>query len=70
MNVELLTTAEVAEIAGVDVGTVNRWAREGRLSVVRQLPGIRGARVFDGGEVRKLLDAAPVSRRLPAKAAS
>ncbi len=42
----LLTTAQVAELTGWSVTSINRWASDGRLPS-RKLPGRTGARMFD-----------------------
>lgn len=52
-NVELLTTAEVAAMLGVDVRTVARWVNAGRIAVEVQGPGLRGARLFSPIEVAR-----------------
>ncbi|MEV8636482.1 BldC family transcriptional regulator [Streptosporangium sp. NPDC051023] len=49
----LLTPAEVARMFRVDPKTVNRWAREGRLTSTRT-PG--GQRRYRKGEVQALLN--------------
>lgn len=46
MHTDLIPTAEAAEIVGVSVTTVNRWADSGRLRTAAQAPGPRGARLF------------------------
>lgn len=48
---DLLTTADVAQILGVNVRTVNRMADDGRLRVAVKLPGLRGPRLFDRADV-------------------
>jgi predicted site-specific integrase-resolvase len=48
----LMTSAEVAELFRVDVGTVGRWRREGRLMPV-PTPG--GRPRYDAAMVRALL---------------
>lgn len=60
-NLELLTTAEVAEMLDVDVRTVSRWVNAGRLSPAVQAPGLRGARLFHPTDVARL--AASLARR-------
>lgn len=47
----LLTTAEVADLFGVDSGTVIRWGRSGRLPSIRT-PG--GRRRYRASEVIQL----------------
>lgn len=51
---ELITSAEAAQALGVSAQTVSRWAVEGRLATAKQLPGVRGARLFHRGDVAKL----------------
>ena len=41
-----LTSAEVAQVFGVSVTTVNNWARAGRLRPIVKGPGVRGANHF------------------------
>lgn len=53
----LATTAEVAELLGVSVATVNRRADKGLLPVVAKAPGVRGARLFDRAAVEALANA-------------
>lgn len=50
---QLITTADVAAIAGVDVATVNRWATAGALKVEATAKG----RVYRVGVVRRFLAA-------------
>jgi DNA-binding transcriptional MerR regulator len=54
-NQRLLTTAEVAERAEVDVRTVARWANAGRLKPSVQFPGLRGPRMFDADDVERFI---------------
>lgn len=42
----LLTTKEAADLLGVSVATINRWADKGDLTVAAKAPGLRGARLF------------------------
>lgn len=46
-----MTTAQVAEYLRVSVPTVNRLAAAGSLRTLAQLPGVRGARVYDRTDV-------------------
>lgn len=48
----LLTEAEVAAVFGVDVTTVRRWAKAGKLTPIRMLTG--GCR-FAESEIRSLI---------------
>lgn len=50
-NDEVLTTAEAAAVLGCSVPTVTRMARDGRLVMLRKLPGLRGDRLFERSEV-------------------
>jgi len=62
---DLLSTAEVADLLGASVATVNRWAASGKLPVAHALPGIRGARLFARSDVLVILEAeaADLARR-------
>lgn len=53
METTLITTAEVAERLGVSIPTVNRWVRDGRLTPVQKLPGIRGANLFRADDIER-----------------
>jgi excisionase family DNA binding protein len=53
---DLLSTAQVAEILGKSVPTVNRWVREGALKPTTKLPGISGAYVFTREAVEDFRD--------------
>ena len=55
---ELMTTAEVAERAGVHIRTVHRWVRSGRLSPAMKGPGSTGPMFFRRGDVEALARAA------------
>lgn len=48
-----LSTTEVATALNVKRQTVNRWVREQRLQPMKQLPGVRGTRLFDPAEVAR-----------------
>lgn len=49
-----LTTAELAELTGKPVGTINRWAKEGKLRG-EKLPGRTGSRIYRRSDVEHLL---------------
>lgn len=63
---DLLTTAQVAEILGTSVPTVNRLALKGKLPAAHKLPGPTGAYLFH----RTTVDAYIASRTPPSEAAS
>jgi excisionase family DNA binding protein len=50
---DLISTTEVAEILGVSVATVNRWAAEGQLKPRHEMPGRTGARLFSRRDVAR-----------------
>lgn len=52
---DLIATAQAAEIHGVDVATINRWARTGRLPVAIKIPGKTGANLYRRADVEALL---------------
>lgn len=51
---ELLTSRQVAERLGTTVTTVNRWVQRGRLTPSLEVPGYKGARLFDPDAVEAL----------------
>ena len=51
---DLLTTAQVAEMTGLSVATVNRRADKGEIPVAAKAPGKRGARLFRREDVEAL----------------
>lgn len=53
-NLELMTTAQVAERFGVDVRTVARWVNAGRLIPAVTGSGLRGPRFFRPEDVDAL----------------
>lgn len=60
-SIDLVSSAQAATIHGVDVTTINRWAKSGRLRVVVKAPGRTGANLFDRAEVEALLPQPAVS---------
>lgn len=56
---ELVATAEIARRAGVDVATVNRWAKQGRIAVAMRGPGKRGANFYHRADAEAFLDSLP-----------
>jgi DNA-binding transcriptional MerR regulator len=51
---EPITSRQAAEVAGTTVTTINRWVASGRLTPVIEVPGYRGARLFDPEDVAAL----------------
>jgi DNA-binding transcriptional MerR regulator len=51
---EPITSRQAAEVAGTTVTTINRWVASGRLTPVIEVPGYRGARLFDPADVEAL----------------
>jgi DNA-binding transcriptional MerR regulator len=51
---ELLYTADVAKIHGVDVRTVHRWVETGKLKPAARGRGLRGSLVFHRSDVDAL----------------
>ncbi len=47
-------STEAAKILGCDRATVNRMAADGRLPIVRKLPGLRGPNLFERVDVERL----------------
>lgn len=43
---EFLTSSEVATEAGIDISTVNRDAKAGRIKAAKKVDGLRGPRLF------------------------
>lgn len=62
----LITTAQVAERAGVSRRAVTRWVDAGRLTPTQQLPGLRGALLFDAETVDAFLaeETTTITRRV------
>lgn len=52
-QIELIGTADAAQLLGIGRATVHRWAESGRLNQVGEL-GKRGVRVFDRAEIEEL----------------
>ena len=49
-----ITSREVAELTGTTQSTVNRWVKAGLLKPTFEMPGYRGARLFDVDDVQRL----------------
>jgi excisionase family DNA binding protein len=54
----LCSVAEAAELLGSTPSTVQRWAKNGRLTVHQKLPGKTGAYLLDRDEVESMKPAA------------
>lgn len=54
MDLDLITSAEVAEILGVSLPTVNRRAIAGDLPVAGRAAGRRGPRLFNRAEIERI----------------
>lgn len=50
---DLLTTAQVAELTGWSVTSINRWALRGDLPAERKLPGRTGSYLFRSSVVQE-----------------
>lgn len=57
---EFMSAREVANVLGVDIRTVHRMAKDGRLTPAHQGPGLRSPLLFRSTDVRSL--AAPMDR--------
>lgn len=51
----LVTTAEAAELLGVGVATINRWAASGELPTAAKGNGLRGPRHYRRSVIEKRL---------------
>ncbi|TFV82030.1 MerR family transcriptional regulator [Microbacterium sp. dk485] len=49
-----ITSRDVAKITGATQSTVNRWVKAGLLKPIFEMPGYRGARLFDPDDVQQL----------------
>lgn len=43
----LIGSAEVCDLLKIDRSTLTRWVKDGRLTPVTKLPGLRGGYIFD-----------------------
>jgi predicted site-specific integrase-resolvase len=66
-STDLLATVQVCERIGIDRSTLSRYVQLGRITPAHQLPGTRGAMLFDPADVDKL-DAWYHGERLTGKA--
>lgn len=51
---DLISTAEAAELAGVNIATINRLAASGKLPTAHKLPGRTGARLYRRSDIEAL----------------
>ena len=51
---ELLTSRQLARELETTVTTVNRWVNSGRITPALQVPGYRGARLFEPASIEAL----------------
>jgi DNA-binding transcriptional MerR regulator len=51
MQDDLVPTKTVAEMLGKPVGTINRWAKEGKLEPAFEIPGRTGARLYRRSDI-------------------
>ena len=58
---DLLTTAQVAELTGWSVTSINRWALRGDLPAERKLPGRTGSYLFRRSVVEQRIRARGVT---------
>jgi len=54
---ETLTSREAAERLGIAVSTFHTWVSAGKLTPVKQLDGLRGAKLFATADVEALREA-------------
>jgi hypothetical protein len=50
----MITTAEAAEQLGIDVAKFHRLVSKHRIDPARQLPGLRGAMLWDASAIEAL----------------
>lgn len=50
-GLKLITTRQVAERIGIDVSTVARWVRDGKITPAFEADGLTGVRLFDPADV-------------------
>jgi DNA-binding transcriptional MerR regulator len=53
-EMDLVATAEVAALCGVNHRTVNRWVESGRLTPAGKVPGLTGAHFFHREDALRL----------------
>lgn len=54
-TVDLIGTADVSDMAGVDIATVTRWVAAGKINPVHKGKGLRGPFLFDRVTVEKFI---------------
>lgn len=58
-----ITSGRAARILGVSQRTLNRYHDAGLVTAIDQVPGPKGARLYDEGEIRKFAQARIVNQR-------
>lgn len=56
MQPDLIPTSEVAELLGISVATVNRWALIGSIKPAIEIAGRTGARLYRRSDIEKILE--------------
>ena len=54
-SLDLIPSREVARRLGVDVSTVAKWARDGKLRPAYEHDGLRGVRLFHIADVERFV---------------
>ncbi|WMM74273.1 helix-turn-helix domain-containing protein [Rhodococcus pyridinivorans] len=53
---DVIGAREAEQLLGVSQSTLNRWIKTGLINPVRQLPGYRGAYLFDRADVLRFAE--------------
>lgn len=67
---KLLSTAEAAEVIGVERSTLTRWVQLGRMTEAHKVEGANGIRLFDEDEVERVRKEYAAERAEKAEATS
>ena len=65
-NTGKVTSRDAAARLGVDVRTLHRWTKAGRIAPLLKVPGYRGAYVFDVADVEALAAERATTKETPA----
>ncbi len=49
-----ISSSDAADLLGIDRSTLHLWAREGKITPLMKLAGLRGAYIFDRAAVERL----------------